>query len=147
MDDTVRRLGNPSFHVSALVARWRAATQTFTWVNCGHAPPYLADPSGNLTELDSPPHPALGASEPGQQFAATQRELHSDERIILVTDGITGRRMEGGGRFGADGIAEAIAGLAHPTAAATAMAVLQAVTDCWREPLEDDGTVAVLAIE
>jgi hypothetical protein len=26
------------------------------------------------------------------------------------------------------------------------MAVLQAVTDCWREPLEDDGTVVVLAV-
>jgi hypothetical protein len=32
-------------------------------------------------------------------------------------------------------------------AAATAMAILQAVTDCWREPLEDDGTVVVLSVE
>jgi serine phosphatase RsbU (regulator of sigma subunit) len=147
MDDTVRRLGNPEFHVSVLVARWRAATHTFTWVNCGHTPPYLADPSGNLTELHSPQHPSLGAGEPASQFSATERELHSDERVILVTDGITGRRMDGGGRFGADGIADAITGLEHPTAAATAMAVLQAVTECWREPLEDDGTVAVLAID
>jgi len=26
------------------------------------------------------------------------------------------------------------------------MAILQAVTDCWREPLEDDGTVVVLCV-
>ena len=38
MDETVRQLGNPDFYVSAIVARWRAATQTLTWVNCGHAP-------------------------------------------------------------------------------------------------------------
>ena len=148
MHETVCQLGNPEFHVSVLAARWRAATQTLTWVNCGHAPPYLADIDGNLIELQSPHHPPLGGGgERELQFTATQRVLHSDERIILVTDGITGRRMEGGGRFGSDGIAKAIAGLEHPTAAATAMAVLQAVTDCWREPLEDDGTVAVLAIE
>lgn len=147
MHETVRQLGNPSFHVSVLVARWRAATQTFTWVNCGHAPPYLADVDGNLTALESPQHAPLGAGDREPQFVSTQRELHSDERIILVTDGITERRMEGGGRFGAEGIADAIAGLEHPTASATAMAILQAVTDCWREPLEDDGTVAVLAIE
>jgi hypothetical protein len=34
----------------------------------------------------------------------------------------------------------------NPTAAATGLSILQAVTDCWREPLEDDGTVAVLAV-
>jgi hypothetical protein len=28
----------------------------------------------------------------------------------------------------------------------TAMAIQQAVTDCWREPLEDDATVVVLAV-
>ena len=47
---------------------------------------------------------------------------------------------------GPDGIRAALAGLEHPTAAATAVAILRAVTECWREPLEDDGTVAVLAV-
>ncbi len=79
-------------------------------------------------------------------FAATQRQLHSGERLLLVTDGITQRKTEGGGVFGIEGIRNAVAGVENPTAAATAMAILQAVTDCWREPLEDDGTAAVLAI-
>jgi serine phosphatase RsbU (regulator of sigma subunit) len=91
-------------------------------------------------------HPALGTGEPKPTFTPTQRQLHSGERVILVTDGITQRRTEGGGRFGVDGIRHAIASIEHPTAAATAMAVLQAVSNCWREPLEDDGTIAVLAI-
>src|SRR5215213_2438284 len=43
MHDTVRRLGNPDFYITALVARWRAATATFSWVNCGHPPAYLVD--------------------------------------------------------------------------------------------------------
>jgi hypothetical protein len=56
------------------------------------------------------------------------------------------RRTEGGGRFGTDGIRRALERAPNPTAAATAMAILQAVTDCWREPLEDDATVVVLAV-
>jgi serine phosphatase RsbU (regulator of sigma subunit) len=147
MDQTVRGLGNPEFVVSVLVARWRAATQTLTWVNCGHVPPYVADAEGGLIELESPPHPALGIGGDDASFTATERELHAEERVILVTDGITERRTEGGGRFGVEGIRRAIADIEQPTAAATAMAVLQGVTDCWREPLEDDGTVAVLAID
>jgi hypothetical protein len=65
--------------------------------------------------------------------------------LILVTDGITQRRTESG-VFGVGGVRSAVADLESPTAAATAMAILQAVTDCWREPLEDDGTVVVIAI-
>ena len=32
------------------------------------------------------------------------------------------------------------------TAAGTAMAILNAVTSCWREPLEDDGTMVVVSV-
>lgn len=144
--ETVRRLGNPDFYVSAVIARWRAATRALTWVNCGHPPGYLADAEGHLTELENPTHPALGVDGWEPSFTVTQRELHPGERVILVTDGITQRHTEGGGRFGVDGLERAVAGVEHPTAAATAMAILRAVSDCWREPLEDDGTVAVLAV-
>ena len=48
--------------------------------------------------------------------------------------------------FGIGGIQAAVAGAGSPTAAATAMAVLQAVSDSWAEPLEDDGTVVVLCV-
>jgi serine phosphatase RsbU (regulator of sigma subunit) len=146
MDDTVRRLGNPDFHVTALVARWRAATSTFTWVNCGHPHAYLVDVDGNINELAGPDHPALGVPGETPTFEPTERQLASDERLILVTDGITERRTEGGGRFGVEGIRRAVEQVESPTAAATAMAILQAVTDCWREPLEDDGTVVVLCV-
>jgi serine phosphatase RsbU (regulator of sigma subunit) len=146
MHETVRLLGNPDFFVTALVARWHPATRTFVWVNCGHPPGYLADVEGSLTELDAPEHPALGTGDAERTFVLTERQLQPGERVILVTDGITERRTEGGGRFGVDGLARAVAGVENPTAPATAMAIQEAVTNCWREPLEDDGTVAVLAV-
>jgi serine phosphatase RsbU (regulator of sigma subunit) len=146
MDETVRRLGNPDFNVTTLVARWRAATSTLTYVNCGHPHGYVVDPDGNVDELEGPDHPPLGSSGKHRSFETTDRQLASQERLILVTDGILERRVEGGGTFGVDGIRRAIDEVENATAAATAMAILQAVTDCWREPLEDDGTVVVLCV-
>jgi serine phosphatase RsbU (regulator of sigma subunit) len=146
VDETVRRLANPDFYVTALVARWRAATSTFRWVNCGHPHAYLVDGDRAVTELEGPTHPPLGTGGDDRRFTASERQLASGERLILVTDGITERRTEGGGTFGIDGIRRAVEELQSPTAAATAMAILQAVTECWREPLEDDGTVVVLYV-
>lgn len=77
MHQTVRQLGNPDFYVSALVARWRAATKLLTWVNCGHPSAYLVDVDGNLTELDSPVHPALGI---GDKNRASHRRSASCNR-------------------------------------------------------------------
>jgi len=146
MHETVRRLDNPNFYVTALVARWRAPSSTFTWVNCGHPHAYLVDLNGTVRELEGPVHPPLGVDDPSPTFVASHRQLVVDERLILVTDGITKRKVEGGGTFGIDGIQRAVAQLENHTAAATAMAILQAVTNCWREPLEDDGTVVVLCV-
>jgi serine phosphatase RsbU (regulator of sigma subunit) len=147
VDETVRRLGNPEFHVPALVARWRAAAVTLTWVNCGHPNAYLVDVDGNLIELEGPTHEPLGAGPEQRCFEPAKRQLHSGERVILVTDGVISRRVEGGGRFGVDGLRRAVANAESPTAAATAMAIQRALTDCWREPLEDDATVVALAVE
>lgn len=148
MDETVRALGNRDFFVTALVARWRAPTGELTWINCGHPNAFVADSTGSLGELEGPVHRPLGVAAERGSFAETTRRLASGERLVLVTDGITDRKVEGGGRFGADGIRKALARLGNDaTAAASAMAILQAVSDCWREPLEDDGTVVVLRVD
>jgi serine phosphatase RsbU (regulator of sigma subunit) len=147
MHQTVRQLGNPDFHITALIARWRAATSTLTYVNCGHPPAYIIDPDGELNELKGPSHPALGSGPANPAFQPTKRQLHPGERLILLTDGITQRKMENGGTFGIEGLRRALNRAENATAASTAMAIQQAVTDCWREPLQDDGTVVVMAIE
>ncbi len=147
MDETVRRLGNPEFYVTALVARWRVATATLSWVNCGYPPAYLVDTTGTLHELDSPRHPPLGTGDAQPAFRPSERQLHPGERLILITDGITERHTEDGGTFGVDGLLRALDRADSPTAAATTMAIQQAVTDSWTEPLEDDATVVVLAVE
>ncbi|HTX31433.1 MAG TPA: SpoIIE family protein phosphatase [Solirubrobacteraceae bacterium] len=147
MDETVRSLEHESFSLTVWLARWRAVSSTLTWVNCGHPAPFLVDADGALKELTGPKRPALGTSRRTPSFQTTQRQLHSGERLVLVTDGITKRRMEGGGTFGVDGIRNAVAEAESGTAASTALAIQEAVTNCWREPLEDDGTVVVMAVD
>ncbi|MBV9415665.1 MAG: SpoIIE family protein phosphatase, partial [Solirubrobacterales bacterium] len=92
--ETVRRLDNDDFQVTAIVARWHALTSMLTWVNCGHPPVYLVDTDGNLTEPDAPQHPPLGVDVKSPKFKLTKRRLRSGERLILVTDGIIDRQIE-----------------------------------------------------
>lgn len=146
MHETVRGLGNPDFHVTALVARWRAAMATFTWVNCGHPPAYRIDLEDNLTVLEGPRHPALGTGDEKPTFQLSECRLQPGERLILLTDGITERHTKDGGRFGVDGLRSAAERAENRTAAATAMAIQRAVVESWSEPLEDDATVVVLAV-
>lgn len=145
MHETVRRLEHPDIYVTALVARWHAATATLRWINCGHPPAYLVDVEDNLIELERHHHPALGTGENEPTFKSSQRQLHSGERLILLTDGITERQMQNGEKFGVDGLKAALENAIYPTAAGTAMAILKAVSDCWEEPLEDDATIVVMA--
>jgi serine phosphatase RsbU (regulator of sigma subunit) len=145
--ETVRRLDNDDFFVTAIFARWLAATATLTWANCGHPSPYLVDADGKLTELESPHHPPLGGIDAPQTFQLATRQLHPGERLILVTDGIIERKVKGGGTFGVKGIKQALDRADSPIAASTAMAIHQAVTQSWDEPLEDDATVVVMAIQ
>jgi len=145
--ETVWHLGNREFYVTALIARWRAATATLTWVNCGHPPTFLVDSDGNLTELEGPEHPPLGTQPSKLRLTLADRRLRSGERLILVTNGVIKRRTQDGGVFGVDGIRRALERAEDPTAASTAMAIQRAVTDCWREPLEDDATIVVMAVD
>lgn len=147
VNQTVRRLGNREFHVTALLARWRAATAMLTWVNCGHPAAYLVSADGNLNVLESPAHPPLGAGKRTLRVKLTAQQLRSGERLILVTNGVIDRRTEDGSRFGRDGLKRALELAESTTAASTALAIQQAVTDSWREPLEDDATVVVMAVD
>ncbi len=147
MDEVVRALGNRDFSVTAILARWHAPTATLAWINCGHPAGQLVDPDGTITALDGPVHPPLGSGERTPSYATSQVRLDPGERLVLVTDGITERRVEGGGTFGVDGLRHAIRAAGAPTAAATAMAIQRAVTESWTEPLQDDATLVVLAVD
>jgi len=147
MDEVIRVLGNPEFTLTVILARWHAPTSMLTWINCGHPPGHIAKPDGTLTELDGPVHAPLGSLENAREFEISTMRLEAADRLVLVTDGITHREVEGGGTFGLDGLRRAVRDAPAVTAAATAMAIQHAVTSCWTEPLQDDATIVVLAVD
>jgi serine phosphatase RsbU (regulator of sigma subunit) len=147
IDEVVRALGNPSFVVTALLARWHAPTAMLAWLNCGHPPAYVVDGEGDFTELEGPVHAALGAGDGPPSFEVGAVSLEPGDRLVLYTDGITERFVKGGGRFGVDGMQRAIQAAGAPTAAATAMAIQDAVMSAATDPLQDDATLLVLAVD
>jgi serine phosphatase RsbU (regulator of sigma subunit) len=147
MDEVVTELGSASFRVSAILARWHAPTGTLAWLNFGAVDAWIADPEGSLQRLESDPSPPLGAHEAIPDSAVSSLRLDTGDRLIMVTDGVTERRIEGGGTFGEAGVRSAVLSAAAPTAAATAMSIQHAITDCWAEPLEDDATLVVVSID
>ena len=143
MHETVRRLGKPDFFVSALVARWRAADATLSWVNCGHPPPYLVKADGDLVELAAP--------EPRARPAATSRRVrHRRAPARRRRPGDPRHRRHLSRRRRAAGVRRR----GHPRALRGRSADRGRDRDrdpapghrVLAEPLEDDATVAVLAI-
>jgi serine phosphatase RsbU (regulator of sigma subunit) len=147
MDEVVRALDNPSFVVTALIARWHAPTAALAWINCGHPHAYVADLEDGFARLEGPVHPPLGTGEEPLRFDTTVATLETGDRLVMITDGVTERAVTGGGRLGIDGVRRAIQTADAPTAAATAMAVHRAVATCSADPLQDDATVLVLAVD
>jgi serine phosphatase RsbU (regulator of sigma subunit) len=107
----------------------------------------VADLEGGFTELNGPVHPALGAGDAPPSFDVSMVNLEPGDRLVLYTDGITKRLVKGGEQFGGDGMRRAVQSASAPTAAATAMSIQHAVTNSATDPLEDDATLIVLAVD
>ena len=108
IDEVVRALGNPSFVVTALLARWHAPTAMLAWINCGHPPAYVVDGEGALHRARGPrPRGArrrrraaeLRGRRGQPRARGPSRALHRRHHRALV---------KGGGRFGVDGMQRAI---------------------------------------
>ena len=137
----------PSFYVTALLARWHAPTATLAWINCGHPPAYVVD-----GEAPSPSSRALSTRRSAPATSRRLRGRRGQPRArrpprALITDGVTERFVKGGGRFGVDGLQRAVRAAGASTAAATAMAIQDAVMGAATDPLQDDATLVVLAVD
>lgn len=69
---------------------------------------------------EGPEHPSLGDVKPHGSFQITRRRLLPGKRLILLTDCIINRPVEGGGTLGAEGVKQALEQSESQTAASTA---------------------------
>ena len=144
MHEAVCDVSRPEFFVTAVVARWSAVYSTFSWINCGHPPPLIVSPDGEIEQLMTGSSLPLGLWERERRFSRHQRRLAPGERLILHSDGVTARRTADG-LFGLDGIARAVAGAPAGSATAAARAIQEALIAAADDPLQDDAVAVVLA--
>jgi serine phosphatase RsbU (regulator of sigma subunit) len=145
MHETVSDVGGPEFFVTAIVARWDPLYSVLTWVNCGHPPPLLIRRDHSVESLDTPPQLPLGVFDRSRRFHRQRRRLVPGERVVLYSDGVSGRKT-GDGAFGTAGIARAAASAPAHSATATVKAIQQAVVAASEDALPDDAAVVVLAV-
>jgi serine phosphatase RsbU (regulator of sigma subunit) len=146
MDEAVRSVGDAELFVTVLVGRWEPAGRTLAWIGCGHPRPLVVTAAGDVSEAPGVTSPALGVAS-GEMFRERNvTVLQPGDRLLLYSDGVTERRVSGGGRFGLGGLERAIHQARSPSAASLITSLLAHVLGASDEPPDDDATALALLV-
>jgi serine phosphatase RsbU (regulator of sigma subunit) len=145
IDRTMREVQIEGAFVNVILARWNGPTSTVRWIACGGQQPLLMRPDGDVVELDSTHQDALGRGPANRSFATDRKRLAPGERLLLLSDGVLGRRTHAGGDFGLDGVRAAVRGVESEAAAPIVRRLEDAIAAASADPLEDDATIVVFA--
>jgi sigma-B regulation protein RsbU (phosphoserine phosphatase) len=124
-----------------------AQNMTMRWASAGHDQPIIYDPeSGLLTEIDAiggglP----LGVMESERYEELTYTGLRPGQVVLVGTDGLWESKNAAGEEFGKQRVGEAIAPLAHLSAAEIEAGIYQRLQDfCGGRANDDDITYVVI---
>ena len=144
MHQTLKEMPGPRTEMSAIIARWDAATHELTVANCGHVPSVVIRANGKADLLQVRKARGLGGRaipKPAERTA----HLGPGDRLLMVSDGVV---VEGEGKAGLemDGVIAAAQSSQHQTAADTVRKVHTAVLEAAGSDLEDDATAVCLSV-
>jgi sigma-B regulation protein RsbU (phosphoserine phosphatase) len=110
------------------------------YVNAGHLPPVVVNPSGAAEPLPSPANTVLGIG--AETFFAEERILAPGECVVAFTDGVTEAESPEGKLLGRSGAANALRAAADAPAQRNVKVLTEAVTRFrGNGPQADDVTV------
>ncbi|PTL59986.1 hypothetical protein C7Y72_10175 [Paraconexibacter algicola] len=142
MDAAIRSIGGDEVRCSAFVARWHATTSTLFWVAAGDLHPVLADAEGRLTTLRDHALPQLATDPLPETIPTSHRVVRPDERILLLSDGVSGLD---GAPLSAAALRELARRSRGASPARTLSLIQGAIRDAGGEDLDDDAMIVVLA--
>lgn len=147
MEETLLELQAPNAFCNAIVARWHGPTSSFFWISCGDEQPYLVSESGDVTPMDGQTHPSLGRLSDGasRTVEADGQRLASNERVLLISDGVLSRRARDGTALGLDAVRSVVQRLDVLSAPALVHALEKHIGQASDDPLEDDATIVAFA--
>jgi sigma-B regulation protein RsbU (phosphoserine phosphatase) len=118
---------------------------TLTYANAGHFPPILVRADGNVERL-TVGGPVLGVLPEGI-YAQERISLHSGDRLVLYTDGITEARDASDQEFGDEGLIALAVRNRACSAPALQARLAEAVATHTSSRFHDDATLIVMAAE
>jgi serine phosphatase RsbU (regulator of sigma subunit) len=132
-------------HLTAVLGSWDTNGQQLRWINCGHPTPFILRADGRVEELDGERTYPLGIRFRDRRFPVVTTLVASGDRLLLYSDGVTGRRTAEGGRIGENGLRTILAELGPCSAATTVRRIQDAVIAASPDALHDDATLLVVA--
>jgi serine phosphatase RsbU (regulator of sigma subunit) len=114
------------------------------YANAGHNPPLLARADGRIEALRSSGI-VLGVF-PDADYTGRQVPLHSGDRLLLYTDGITEARNSAGEEYGEERLSAALTRNRHLGALELHAAVADDVSRFASSGFEDDATLLAVAV-
>jgi serine phosphatase RsbU (regulator of sigma subunit) len=143
MHEVLMGIPGGALTATATVGTWNAPASLFRWVTCGEVAPMLIGEDDEMELLETG-LPRLGDPAMPDAVGVHQRRLRAGERLLLLSDGLIGRRTRDGGRLGVEGVHAAAIKAPRTSAAGTIRAVEDAVRENVVDPLDDDATLVVL---
>ena len=124
--------------------RLDAERGTITYANAGHNPPLVARTNGDVERL-----PASGTVLgvfPDAEYLGAEAALHTGDRLLLYTDGITEAHNHDEEEFGIERLTAILARNRHRGAAELHAVVMDEVTRFATAGFQDDATLLAVAV-
>jgi sigma-B regulation protein RsbU (phosphoserine phosphatase) len=116
----------------------------FTYVNAGHNPPLLVEPTSSRVHSLSDGGLLLGALPTLTPYLEGKHRLEEDTVIVFYTDGITEAMNDAQEEFGEDRLQSVILEHKHANAEAIKQALIHSVNEFTKGQYQDDVTLVIL---
>jgi len=139
--------GNTPLHkfISCFYSVLDVRSRTLTFTNAGHNPPLLVDRGGGCLRLEEGGQ-VIGAFT-DSRYTQRQLQLHSGDKLLMFTDGLTEARCAGGEEFGEERLRECLVAYRGHSAAVLRTIILNEVTGFCGNDFQDDAALMVLVAE